>query len=168
MNTVTHALAPVILAHVAFSRSKKLGVWNLVAIGVAGALPDLLTPHITLESRMISWSHGLPFWTAFTVMLFVISLLSKQRISIRLAGIMSLSYLFHLVCDAMSGGINVLYPVKDLIWGAYWVSPALWIPLDILCLLTCYYLFRFRPLWARRREAKSRLPHHDAPNSHQT
>jgi membrane-bound metal-dependent hydrolase YbcI (DUF457 family) len=168
MNTVTHALAPVIIAHVAFSRSKRFRAWDLVAIGVAGALPDLLTPHMTLESRMISWSHGLPFWTAFTVMLFVISLLSKQRISNRLAGIMSLSYLLHLVCDAVSGGINVLYPVKNLIWGAYWVSPVLWIPLDILCLLTCYYLFRFRPLWARRLEARSRHSQHDVPDSHQT
>lgn len=167
MNTVTHALAPVIIAHVAFSRSKRFRAWDLVAIGVAGALPDLLTPHMTLESRMISWSHGLPFWTAFAGMLFVISLLSKQRISIRIAGIMSLSYLFHLVCDAVSGGINVLYPVKDLIWGAYWVSPEFWIPLDIICLLTCYYLFRFRPLWAKRREAKNRLINHNAPSASQ-
>lgn len=167
MNTVTHALAPVIIAHVAFSRSKRFRAWDLVAIGIAGALPDLLTPHMTLESRMISWSHGLPFWTAFTGMLFVISLLSKQRISNKLAGIMSLSYLLHLFCDAVSGGINALYPVKDLIWGAYWVSPALWIPLDILCLLACYYLFRFRPLWARRREAKSRLSHYDVSGSPQ-
>lgn len=167
MNTVTHALAPVILAHVVLSRSKRLGAWSLVAIGVAGALPDLLTPHMTLESRMISWSHGLPSWAAFTGILFVISLLSKQRISNRMAGIMSLSYLLHLVCDAVSGGINVLYPVKNLIWGAYWVSPMLWIPLDILCLLTCYYLFRFRPLWARRLEAKSRLSRHDVPGTSQ-
>jgi hypothetical protein len=131
---------------------------------MAGALPDLLTPHMTLESRMISWSHGVPFWAAFTTTLFLISLLSKQRVSNRLAGIMSLSYLLHLVCDAVSGGINVLYPVKNLVWGAYWVSPMLWIPLDILCLLTCYYLFRFRPLLARRRAAKNRLSRQDVPD----
>jgi membrane-bound metal-dependent hydrolase YbcI (DUF457 family) len=151
MNTVTHALVPVILAHVAFSRSKKLGAWSLVAIGVAGALPDLLNPHLTLESRMTSWSHGLPFWAAFSVALFLISFLSKQRISNKLALILSFSYLLHLICNAVSGGINVLYPVKDFIWGKYWVSPMLWIPLDIICVLVCYYLFRFRPLWARRR-----------------
>ena len=113
MDTVTHALAPVIIAHVTFSRSKSLGVWSLVAIGVAGALPDLLTPHMSLESRMTSWSHGLPFWAAFTGVLIVISLISKQHLSNRLAWILSLSYLFHLICDAVSGGINVLYPVKD-------------------------------------------------------
>lgn len=167
MDTVTHALAPVIIAHVTFSRSKSLGVWSLVAIGVAGALPDLLTPHMSLESRMTSWSHGLPFWAAFTGVLIVISLISKQHLSNRLAWILSLSYLFHLICDAVSGGINVLYPVKDFIWGAYWVSPMLWIPLDIICLLTCYYLFRFRPLWARRREAKYRLANHDVPSTSQ-
>lgn len=164
MNTLTHALAPVILAHVVLSRSKRLGAWSLVAIGVAGALPDLLTPHMTLESRMASWSHGLPCWAAFTGILFVISLLSKQRISNRLAWVLSLSYLFHLICDAVSGGINVLYPVKDFVWGAYWVSPMLWIPLDIVCLLTCYYLFRFRSLWHRRCEAKNRLNAHHVPD----
>ncbi len=168
MNIVTHALAPVIFAHVALSRSKSLGRWSLVAIGVAGALPDLLTPHMTLESRMTSWSHGLPCWATLTVVLFVISLMSKQRLTIRLSWILSFSYLFHLFCDAVSGGINVLYPVKNFIWGAYWVSPLLWIPLDIICVLTFYYLFRFRALWARRREALGRLNHPDVPSDHET
>ncbi len=94
MDTVTHALAPVIIAHVVLSRSKSFGAWSLVAIGAAGALPDLLTPHLTLESRMTSWSHGLPFWAAFTGILFVISLLSKQRLPYTLSLVLSLSYLF--------------------------------------------------------------------------
>ncbi len=151
MDTVTHALAPVILAHVCLKRSKGFGRWGLVAIAIGGALPDLLTPHFSLEARMSSWSHGLPFWAAFSGGLFLASVLSARRLSLRLACFLSMAYLFHLVCDSISGGINWLYPVADLVWGDYWISPVFWIPLDIVCILSCYYLFRLQPFLERRR-----------------
>lgn len=153
MDTVTHALAPVIIAHVCMSRSTRFGRAGLIAIGVAGALPDILSPHLSLEARMTSWSHGLPFWVALTTCLVIASLVSQRRFPLRLSLALSLAYLFHLICDAISGGINWLYPVSDFIWGEYWVSPIFWIPLDIVCVLLCYYLFRLRPLL---RKSKSR------------
>jgi glutaredoxin 3 len=42
----------------------------------------------------------------------------------------------------LSGGIHWLYPVAHWTWGAFWVHPLLWIPLDIVCSLTCYVFFR--------------------------
>lgn len=145
MDTVTHALAPVIIAHVCLARPERFGRWGLVAIALAGAMPDILSPHLSLESRMTSWSHGLPFWSALTFGLLIASWATKRKLSLRLSVILSLAYLFHLICDAISGGINWMYPVADLIWGQYWVSPIFWIPLDIVCVLVCYYLFRLRP-----------------------
>ena len=151
MNTITHALVPVIMVHVCLPRSKRFGRWSLVAIGFAGALPDLLTPHFTLEARMMSWSHGLPFWSALTCGLLVVSFLSSQRLPLVLCSSLSAAYLFHLFCDAISGGINWMYPMRNFIWGDYWIGPMLWIPLDVIFILLCYYIFRLRSLLKTRR-----------------
>lgn len=156
MDTVTHALAPVIL-----TRLLAGPLWprwrGLTAIGLAGALPDLINPHLTLEARMTSWSHGLPFWLLFSVSLLIASFLSKKRLSLALAATCSAAYLFHLFCDAISGGVNWLYPFGDLVWGDYWVDPVFWVPLDVLCVLTCYFLFRVLPRLRKARELSQAL-----------
>ncbi len=138
-------MAPVIITHLCFGRAGWIRRYGLLAIGLAGALPDALNPHLSLEARMTSWSHGLPFWGVLTTVVLLVSFLSKQRISWKLSCVLSLAYLFHIFCDAISGGVNFLYPVKDFNWGEYWVDPLYWIPLDIGCILTCYYLFRIKP-----------------------
>lgn len=153
MDTITHALMPVIAVHSLFRGAKWLGRFGLPAIGLAGALPDILTPHLSLESRMASWSHGLPFWLAFTACVVFSTWVSKERMSLKLACAISAAYLLHLACDAISGGINWLYPAGDYIRGGYWVSPLLWIPLDVVCVLWCYYLFRLRPVLEKKRQA---------------
>ena len=151
MDTLTHALAPVIIARLCLPRTKWTGRTGLITLGLAGALPDLLNPHLTLEARTSSWSHGLPFWLTLSACLLIAALLSRRRFPVAWALALSAAYLLHLVCDAISGGVNWLYPLRDFTLGAYWVDPVLWVPLDILCLLLCYYLFRLRPLWQKRR-----------------
>ncbi len=155
MDTVTHALLPVIAVGLAAPRARWLGRWGLLAIGVAGALPDLLSPHLSLQARMASWSHGLPCWALFSVLVLLLAVAaSRGRGSIRLAGAMSAAYLLHLVCDGISGGVNFLGPVGDWYWGDYWVAPVWWVPLDVACLLTCYFMFRVIPGWRARQAAK--------------
>ena len=151
MNIFTHALAPVIATRLLFPKSRWAGRAGLVAIGLAGALPDILSPHITLEQRMSSWSHGLPAWAGVSIVFASASLLSKRRIAPALAAAMSVAYLLHMFCDAISGGINWLAPFGTLSWGRYWFDPIWWVPLDVVCVLTCYYLFRLQPMWARLR-----------------
>ena len=152
MNTVTHALLPVILTDVVYGGRKRFGGRALVMIGLAGALPDLLNPHLSLEARMQSWSHGLPFWLAFSSCVLLASFLSKGRFRPGVALLACAAYFLHLACDAVSGGINWLYPVSDWVWGGYWVHPVTWVPLDVICVLTCYVLFRLIPLWGRRKK----------------
>lgn len=158
MNTVTHALLPVIATRLSVGKATWLGRWGLAFIGLAGALPDLLSPHLSLAARMSSWSHGLPFWSALTVGLILGSLFSRGRFTTRLALACSAAYLLHLFCDAISGGINWGYPVADRIWGAYWVDPILWVPLDILCLLVGYAIFRLIPHLKARKVKKFASP----------
>ncbi len=129
---------------------------GLLAIGLAGAMPDLLNPHLSLASRMTSWSHGLPFWGGLTVMLLVFAMVKPRVLPVKLALLLSAAYLFHMVCDAISGGINWMHPVGKFVWGDYYVDPVWWIPLDVVCVLTVYVMFRLVPLRAKVRDGKER------------
>ena len=154
MNIFTHALLPVILTNVATKPADWRGRWGLVAIGVAGALPDLLSPHLSLEARMTSWSHGIPCWLILTTTMVLIAVFSRKRISVRLSLFLSGAYLLHILCDAISGGVNFYYPLGNYVWGRYWVNPIWWIPLDVTCFLICYAMFRIVPLWKKRKMNK--------------
>jgi hypothetical protein len=155
VDTLTHALAQVILVKLC-TKWVKNGEWRvLVPIAVAGALPDLLNPHLSLESRVASWSHGLPCWALVMVVFWLSSMFVARHFPLRTALACSAAYLFHLFCDAISGGTNWFSPFGTLMWGDYWVSPVLWIPLDVTCILVSYYLFRLAPVWRKRREQGS-------------
>ena len=146
MDIFTHALLPVILTGAVARRPDLRGKWSLIAIGLAGALPDLLSPHLSLAARMTSWSHGLPCWAGLTAAMILMALGSRGKMSVALASVLSGAYLLHLFCDAISGGVNFFYPLGNWIWGDYWVDPIWWIPLDVICFLICYWMFRYIPL----------------------
>ena len=153
MNTVTHALMPVGLSKLGLGEAWRPKRWEWLALAVAGAAPDLINPHIYLEDRMTSLSHGVPAWLAFSMALVVGTYVTELRLKRRLAVLMSFAYLLHIICDAISGGVNLLYPYGDLIWGDYWIGLVWWIPIDTVLLLTCYYHFRFKGL---REKAKGK------------
>jgi membrane-bound metal-dependent hydrolase YbcI (DUF457 family) len=153
MNTVTHALLPVICVRLIAKSPQWLGRRGPIYIGLAGAMPDLINPHLSLEARLTSWSHGIPFWLAISTIFVISSLCSRGQFSVKLAACMSAAYLLHIICDAISGGVNFFYPIRNATWGDYWVDPLWWIPLDIICLLLCYTLFRLIPLWKQRKSA---------------
>jgi membrane-bound metal-dependent hydrolase YbcI (DUF457 family) len=154
MDTVTHALLPVIICATAW-RDKRpewfAGRKQWFYLALAGALPDLLTPHLSIDARWSSWSHGLPFWLALSVVLLMVC--SRWQLAVGA----SLAYGLHLFCDGISGGVNLLYPFRTWIWGDYWVPPLYWIPLDIVCVLTCYWFFRLRPLWIHRNNLRKKM-----------
>jgi len=152
LNTVTHGLAPLLIAHACLRGRWKLSGKQLIVVGVCGAMPDLINPHLTLAARMASWSHGLPAWAVLTVTLFCVSAIWRKRCPRRLAVAGSLAYLFHLFCDAIAGGINWLSPVGDAFWGAYWFPVVLWTPTDVVLVLTCYFVFRAIPGWRKARQ----------------
>lgn len=152
MNTVTHALLPVLAAKAI--AGKKVTGRELVLVGLLGAAPDLINPHLTLTARMNSWSHGLPAWGGITLLLVAAALLSRGRVRWRVAGIGSLAYLLHLFCDAIAGGINWLSPVGEAFWGDYWFPVILWTPADAVLALTAYFVFRAIPKWKEARRAK--------------
>jgi len=145
MNTVTHALLPVVTIAICERLSKtktSLNKWQYSLIALFGAAPDLLTPHFSIEGRHESWSHTIVAWAVLSICLFVISLLPQKILIYKIASFMSISYLIHLCCDALSGGIPWLLPFSDIVHGRFIVSPAFWIPIDIVLVLAAYLLVR--------------------------
>jgi hypothetical protein len=159
MNTLTHALLPVIAAGLyeksyapKSQRRGILGPKAIILIGVFGAAPDLINPHLSLSSRYSSWSHGLPFWTALTLGLVLYAAIRRsERPLWTTAAWLSGAYLLHLVCDGISGGIAWAYPFGHQIVGARLVTYRWWIPLDIVCASITYFIFRGIPCLAEYR-----------------
>lgn len=152
MNTVTHALLPVILVSLADRRKRVFQRGALIAVAVSGALPDLLNPHLSLKARMYSWSHGLTAWLGFSLLVGIVITVKKWPKLWWLAA--SAAYALHLFCDAISGGINWAYPVADRLWGDYWFPPQWWVPLDVVLVLFCYFYFRAIPAMQKARAGK--------------
>ncbi|MFC4994665.1 metal-dependent hydrolase [Rubritalea tangerina] len=145
MNTVTHALLPVV-AICLYQRFRKsdfsLNKFQYALITFAGAAPDLFTPHFSIASRYSSWSHTLPALITFTVILLTTASFKFKTLTTKVAVFMVVAYSLHLACDALSGGIPWLLPYSDAILGDYYISPSLWIPFDVILVFTTYILAR--------------------------
>ena len=149
MTTITHVLAPVILVRLFKRKDKTLSKWDYIWIGIAGGLADVINPHIYLKDRLTSWSHGIPFWGLFSLVLLVVALVfsktnKPKRFTYAVAVFCSLAYIFHLFCDGISGGINLFYPIENYFWGATLVPFKYWIPLDVLNIIIVVFLFKRR------------------------
>jgi len=158
MNTITHALIPVIavavIEKVYAEKKDRRGLFSnkeIALIALAGAAPDLLNPHFTLESRLNSWSHSPFFWLCMSAVLLLLCLIKsnkkKRFCSWQTALSASIGYGTHLFCDAIAGGITWNYPFGNHIIGGYYIPVILWVPIDILLIIYTYWLFRAAHLY---------------------
>ena len=147
MEVVTHALLPVLIAAPLLpARTPARSRWRpLTLIGLFGALPDLLNPHLSLEDRYASWSHSVPCWLLLTAGIALVAARWPRRLPRRLAMLLSFAYGLHLACDGISGGITWLAPFSAQIIGDDYVSPRWWIPLDFILVLAAYLQLRAWP-----------------------
>lgn len=150
MNTITHALLPVLTCSLIGKRSlltSGLKTKEYFLIALFGAAPDLLNPHFTLAARYASWSHSLWFWATLTAVLFAI--FRTKQISGSMVVLLSTSYFTHLLCDALAGGLAWNYPFSARVIGNYYIVATWWIPLDAVCILIAYFKFRL-PILKRK------------------
>lgn len=147
----THTLLPVCLGLVAENISLAKGRGHvfppcgLVAIGVFGALPDLCTPHASLDARYSSWSHTLWFFGAtISVIVMATSFFGKEG-RWKLALACWLAVLLHLISDAVAGGIAWQRPWRPDITGEYYIPAGDWLWYDIGFVLLTWILVRLRP-----------------------
>lgn len=141
MFVITHALAPVLAAQVAQAASlatrRRLLLTEpraFVAMALAGAAPDLLSPHLSLAARYASWTHNLWFLLGTIPVIFLLARLFDPD-SRRLTCVsMWLAVALHLATDACSNGINWLYPLRHEILGTALIPYRFWIWSDLLFL----------------------------------
>ena len=147
----THTLLPVCCALVldnislAKGRGHFFPAWTIPVIGVFGALPDVCTPHLSLEARFTSWSHTAYYVGGLALVCpMVASFFPNHRARIAIA--CWLASFLHLFCDAIAGGIAWLYPWRgDLVIGTYFITLDQWIFWDIGFVLLTWFLVRLRP-----------------------
>jgi hypothetical protein len=147
MNIVSHALFPIVFAqaingYYTHNRKPLLFGWKpLLLIGLTGALPDILSPHFSFESRYTSLTHSIMFLlTAAVVSLIVAWRFQRFR---TLSYFCFFAILLHFICDMISGGINLFAPAGTMIVGSNYVRARYWISLDLSAIfffsLSCLY-----------------------------
>lgn len=135
MNFIAHACLPLIIAKVANvvprNKSRILSNKQLFFIGIAGILPDLLWPHFSLQQRMSSPTHTIWFLLILIQIVYLLARSKAKEKYLRFTIFFIFAYASHLALDSISGGVNLLYPIKSKI-GAYFISYQTWLFYDLL------------------------------------
>jgi hypothetical protein len=147
MNIVSHVLYPVVFAQSAngyaiHNRKPILFNWkHLLLIGLSGGLPDILRPHIYFESRYSSFTHSV--WFLLTALFVSLIFAWRFKRFRTLIWFCFFALSLHLICDAISGGINIFAPFGKMMIGGNYVRTRYWISLDVTALLffalSCLY-----------------------------
>ena len=144
---ITHGLSPMVgigLADVATGR--RLERISLILIAIAGAAPDVLSPHISLADRLSSWTHNIWFLIGSAPVWFLVARRFADSHWIATGALMVVATAFHLFCDAISGGIAWLYPYSHEKITRQWVPYQWWLYLDIIFVAATGLLY-----WLRQR-----------------
>jgi membrane-bound metal-dependent hydrolase YbcI (DUF457 family) len=148
---VTHTLLPVCLAlgvenaSLATGRGHVFPRWGLMAIGFFGALPDLCSPHLSLEARYSSGSHTLWFLGVLLPLCAMTAVFFEREGRWKLAIGCWLAAALHLASDAVAGGIPWLRPWRTEILGGYLIPPNHWLWYDLAFLVLTGVGLRLRP-----------------------
>ena len=121
MNFVTHACAPVVVAmavdalRLSTGHNRLFTNKHLIAIGCAGALPDLLNPHLSLRARYSSWTHTIWFLLVMYPVYTIICRKWFRERWILLTQFLWLATVAHIATDTISNGTRPLYPYGPVI-----------------------------------------------------
>lgn len=163
----THALLPVCGVVLVGRGGKEGSRWCvkgskrvLFLVGLFGVLPDLCTPHWSLEARQTSWSHSIWFLLGLVPLAGLMGWICRRdrggNGGIRVAVACWIASALHLAADAASGGIAWLYPWRPDVLGRYYVPADTWIWYDAFFILLAWILLRVLPGWQRWSEIKRR------------
>ena len=141
MYITTHFMVPVLIARQENLRKlrqqvpKTFSTPQVFLIGLAGILPDILSPHIWLNERHQSYSHTLLAFIAFSLLSLLFTL-KKPKFFFMLSS----AYALHLFFDYISGGIPLLLPFKNDIYVQFYLLPPIhWVITDIVLFLALYW-----------------------------
>ncbi|MGB6223204.1 metal-dependent hydrolase [Haloferula sp.] len=155
----THALLPVCLAltsddlRLAARREESFPEWSIPLIAVFGALPDICTPHLSLDARYSSWSHTLAFLAGLIPVCFWVARYFPKDRRLLIACACWFASALHLAADAIAGGIPWLMPWvmpevtpnhRTGILGDFYIHPNYWIFSDAFFVVLTWILLGIR------------------------
>lgn len=154
----THCLLPVCLClgveNVSLARGRDyvFPEWTLPVVALFGALPDICSPHLSLEDRHTSWSHTVFFLGGLIPIAAMVAVLypAYGPPRWRTAVACWLAAALHLAADSVSGGVAWFYPWKPDVLGDYYVPVLHWPWWDAGFILLTWFLLRLRPRAAAR------------------
>lgn len=159
MTPVSHALLPVFFGRRWIPRNDGVPSLRITAVvALCGALPDVLSPHLSLDARHAAASHTLWAWTLFSGLIFVLHKTMPPAFPRPVAVLCSLAYMGHILCDLITGGVALLYPFSTSVQGKNHLPYWLWIACDGSLILYVYLAYRWLPLRKRIRERMTRPP----------
>lgn len=104
--------------------------WTLSIVALFGVLPDLCSPHFSLEDRHESWSHTVLFLVLLLPVCAGMTWWFPKGTRVRVAAVAWVSAALHLAADAVSGGVPWLLPWSDKPIGDYHIRPEDWLFFD--------------------------------------
>jgi len=125
-------------------------VRSLWTVGIFGILPDLCSPHISLDARYSSWSHTVWFMGGLVLVAGMAGTFQERGSRWKVALACWFASALHLACDAVSGGIAWLYPWRDDVVGRYFIPPEQWMWFDAGFVLLAWLLVRSLMDWEAR------------------
>jgi hypothetical protein len=161
----THALLPACLAligddlRLASRREEAFPEWSIPAIALFGALPDICTPHLSLEARYSSWSHTLVFLGGLIPFCIWVATAFPKGRRLLVACTCWIAAALHLAADAVAGGIPWLMPwyMPEVtpnhrvgILGDFYIHPDYWIFSDAFFVIFTWILIGLRQQLRRR------------------
>lgn len=160
----THTLLPVCACLVAdnlaigMGRDRIFPMRSMWAVGFFGILPDVCTPHLSLEDRYASWSHTVWFMAGLIVGAAMAGSFFEKGYRIRVSLACWFAAALHLAADAVSGGIVWFYPWRTDVVGRYYIPAQHWMWFDAFFVVFAWFLIRVLPHLEARNIRVSRTP----------
>lgn len=159
MTPVSHALLPVFLGQRWIPHHNRVpAIKAVLIVAFCGVLPDLLSPHLSLDARHTALSHTVWAFLAFSLVVGLLAWRWPTVFSRPMTVLCVVAYGGHLLCDAITGRVALFHPFWPAIQGKNVLPYWLWIACDGSLLLYLYLVYRWLPL---RRKIKAR--NHPSP-----
>jgi hypothetical protein len=156
----SHVCLPIALAYVAntvsvLRRGQALySGREILLLGLAGLLPDLLDPHLFLTDRFGSWTHNAWFPAGVLVVMlaaWACRVVKNPRMIFGFPAAVAL----HIGCDAITGGVR-LFPPYDHMVGRYYIASTHWLLLDAISITVTLATYAFFT-WTNNRQGRPDL-----------
>lgn len=150
MSPVTHALLPLFFGHRWIPQNNRIPSFKISGlIALSGLLPDILSPHLSLEARYASLPHSLTGLACFAALVAVICVTKIGAAHKKIGALCIAAYAAHIFCDLIAGGVPLFRPFSRIIVGQNYIPYWTWDAADLVLIVYVYLTYRWLPL--RRR-----------------